>query len=47
MISVRCPLQDNNKHVVLFGWGHQWEAGTGNIGTDDFIFAVNNGTSTA
>lgn len=38
---------DNNKHVVLFGWGHQWESGTGKIGTDDFIFAVNNGTSTA
>lgn len=38
---------DNNKHVVLFGWGHQWESGTGKIGTDDFIFAVNNGTSTS
>ena len=37
---------DNSKHVVLFGWGHQWEAGTGKISTDDFIFAVNNGTST-
>ncbi len=37
---------DNNKHVVLFGWGHQWEAGTGKISSDDFIFAVNNGTST-
>ncbi|MCZ8373719.1 hypothetical protein O6P32_13540, partial [Phocaeicola sp. KGMB11183] len=38
---------DNSKHVVLFGWGHQWEAGTGKISSDDFIFAVNNGTSTA
>ena len=37
---------DNSKHVVLFGWGHQWEAGTGKISSDDFIFAVNNGTST-
>ena len=37
---------DNGKHVVLFGWGHQWEPGTGKISTDDFIFAVNNGTST-
>ena len=37
---------DNGKHVVLFGWGHQWEAGTGKISSDDFIFAVNNGTST-
>ena len=38
---------DNSKYVVLFGWGHQWEAGTGKISSDDFIFAVNNGTSTA
>lgn len=38
---------DNNRHVVLFGWGHQWESGTGKIGADDFIFAVNNGTTTA
>ena len=37
---------DNSKHVVLFGWGHQWEAGTGKISSDDFIFAVNNGIST-
>lgn len=39
-------INDNNRHVVLYGWGHQWEAGTGKIGTDDFIFAVNNGSST-
>ena len=36
---------DNNKHVVLFGWGHQWEAGTGKISTDDIIFATNTGNS--
>lgn len=39
-------INDNNRHVVLYGWGHQWEPGTGKIGTDDFIFAVNNGSST-
>ena len=36
---------DNSKHVVLFGWGHQWEAGTGKISTDDIIFATNTGNS--
>lgn len=40
-------INDNNRHVVLYGWGHQWEAGTGKISADDFIFAVNNGSSTA
>lgn len=39
-------INDNNRHVVLYGWGHQWEAGTGKISADDFIFAVNNGSST-
>ena len=38
---------DNNRHIVLCGWGHQWEPGAGNLSKDDFIFAVNNGTSTA
>ena len=36
-------INDNSKHVVIFGWGHQWEAGPGNIGSDDIIFATNSG----
>lgn len=38
---------DNNRHVVLFGWGHQWEPGTGKISADDFIFVTNNGSNSS
>lgn len=38
---------DNNRHVVLFGWGHQWEATAGSVSTDDFLFATNSGNSTS
>lgn len=38
-------IDDNSRHLVIFGWGHQWEAGTGKISTDDIIFATNTGNS--
>lgn len=37
---------NNNRHVVIFGWGHQWESGTGKISADDFIFVTKDGGST-
>lgn len=38
-------ISDNSRHVILYGWGHQWESGAGNVSSDDIIFAVNNGNS--
>lgn len=36
-------INDNSKHVVIFGWGHQWEAGPGKISSGVIIFATNSG----
>ena len=38
-------VSDKSRHVVIFGWGHQWESGTGKISSDDIIFATNSGNS--
>lgn len=38
-------VDDDSRHMVIFGWGHQWEAGFGKISSDDIIFATNTGNS--
>lgn len=38
---------DNSRHLVIFGWGHQWEPAPGSISNDDIIFATNSGNSTS
>lgn len=38
---------DNSKHLVICGWGHQWNSNLGSIGTDDIIFATNSGSTTS
>lgn len=38
---------DNSRHLVICGWGHQWDAAAGSISNDDIIFATNSGSSTS
>ena len=38
---------DNSRHLVICGWGHQWDAAAGSISNDDIIFATNSGSTTS
>lgn len=37
----------NNRHMALFGWGHQWDSVAGSVSTDDILFANSSENSTS